>query len=152
MRLNITVGGEAKNGYFNIDPIAEKDDNIKLAIPMHDLGKAVEDAECTEIIVENSICYLPHDHIVNVVAHWVSKLRHKGTLIITDFDIREVVKRYLAGSINLEQFNEIAFGRGHTKKNGIDMNLITKILQHLNMQIVSKKIDYSRFTIVARRP
>jgi hypothetical protein len=152
MRLNITVGGEPKNGYYNIDPLASDNDGVKVAVPMHELGKVVEDAECTEIIVEDSICYLPHDHVPSILSHWISKLRHRGSLIITDFDAREVVKRYMAGTISLTQFNEIMYGRGTTKKNGLDINLLTTYLKNFNMQIVSKKLDNYRYTVIARRP
>ena len=141
MKLNITVGGEAKNGYFNIDPLANQDDGVKLAVPMHDLS-----------VVENAICYLPHDHVFNILAHWISKLRHKGTLIITGFDAREITKRYMAGIINLDQFNEIMFGTEQVKRNGLDMHRLDAYLRQLNMQVTSKKMDSSKFTIVARRP
>jgi hypothetical protein len=148
MKLNITIGGQAKNGYFNIDPTAKDDEAEKTAIPLDQLDKVVDDSECTEIILENILQYIKQQHIGPLFNNIIKKIRHRGKLILIFDDINVILKHFLRGAINLQELNDILY---NAKQSTHTISSIEGVIKGFNLSILSKELNQTKAIIIAQR-
>lgn len=143
MKINISIQPE-DIGYHNISPI-NGDNPFDLQI---------NDNECTEIIADNILDYIPHSQLIPVLTHYVSKMRHGGKIILGGTDLIESMK-VLLSDMNIEESNSRLFGnQKHIwdfKKGGYTCDIIAKCLQSLGLRIILKRIENCRFIVEAKR-
>ena len=95
MKINITLGGSGyKSGYVNVDPtlkrmgeevVLEKANNGQTNVIKADIRNLDEitlENECVEIVAEDILDYLQLGESRKVLAHWISKLRHGGKIVV----------------------------------------------------------------------
>lgn len=105
MKLYISVGQAPLAGFMNIDV-------TKHQINLGNLDNFCDDAECTEIILDGVIQFVPYEKIKDVMLHLLKKLRHGGTFKLTFTDINCIIREYTKGGLNYESLNAMLFGRG----------------------------------------
>jgi predicted SAM-dependent methyltransferase len=156
MKLKISVKDIPYSGYVNIDPkpiINEDTKHIEVNHPEEKL--AIEDATCEEIVIHNYLEKLNADSVYAVIANWVKKLRHSGTIKIIGTNLDTVVRSYLNGQINNLDFNKKLFGeQGNTwDSNSLMMNYmdVVDILVDCGLKIRSKELLGDKYVIVAYR-
>lgn len=148
MKLNITVGGQAKVGYFNIDPTANPNQSDKLALPLDQLDRVAEDSECTEIIIENVLQYIQYRSVPIFLNSIVKKMRHGCRLIIIFDDINVILKHFFRTEFTLEELNDIIY---NGKQSTHSISSMEDILKSLNLNIESKEINQTKGIIIAKR-
>ena len=151
MKINISVNGKPKNGYINIDPSVNKQwDKIK------NLDHVADDSECNEIIAEDMIDFLSSKELKPTVEHWVTKLRHKGKIIIGGTDIYEVCKHFFQKGISLEEANHLIHGK---QLDSCDLRIsqstiesLENLLTGLGIKIMKKRSSNFKMVVEGERP
>ena len=152
MKLNITVGGISKSGYFNIDPTANDNEADKHNMQINELDKVADDAECTEIILDNILNYFLLQNLNNIMPLICKKLRHGGKLIVNFIDASIVSKMFVNNLISLETFNNLIFGQDQiNRRNAYNIKFIQDILTGLGLEIESISYDNTEASITAKR-
>lgn len=160
MKVRISVGQKPISSYLNIDPSPniEKDKIGQFDCYLCDIrniSELVEEAGCEELLVE-TLDYIRSGEIIEVIQHWISRLRHKGKIIIKGTNLESAVKKFLNGEITTLDLNILLFGEGNhpwSYKNGcINLEEVDEILRKGGLKIVSKQIIGTEFIIAAQRP
>jgi len=172
MKLNITIGGnDILSGYLNIDPTHEApqvkiltkssitdniaNDNV-LKADIRNLDGHVEDAECTEIIINNICDFLEMQDALSAMKHWSKKLRHKGSITLIGSDAYEISKAFLNGELNILEFNQQMHGEfsapWDVKMSHFTMEAACEALAALGLEISTKRLHKYNYTVKAVRP
>ncbi len=114
----------------------------------------VADSECDEIV-----CLLtdkiPVNLIGEVVANYVRKLRHNGTISFVGKDIMQIALGLVNRKYNILEVNEYLFGgpEAHNINSScVCANDIAAILQKLGLNITKKSINGLMYAVEAQRP
>ena len=87
MRINLMWGnGSPLSGYTNVDPHSYDKEGV-INSDITDLNDIVGDSEATEILVADVIDYLPKEIVAKAIGHWVTKLRHKGKIVMMALEL-----------------------------------------------------------------
>jgi len=158
MKVNLLyTETEPRPGYLNVSPFTtEESDDLKIG-EVFDLDEWVDDAEATEIIASDVIDYLPANLVMDVIEHWVSKLRRGGTLIIGGTDLYEVCKGFTTYAMDVREAN--AYLHGHAADNPQFVKKITltalglsNFLAQKGLRIIKKRVTGYQFVVEAERP
>ena len=143
MKINITIEPYIIGDYKNISAV----DNI------YEIPASIADvAECKEIIAEELIDYIPVDNMLEVITHYVSKLRLGGKIVLGGTDIIELSKDILHQNKTMIEANHEVFGDPRFPKRGfLALNDVAAILSHLGLKITKQRLDGSKFIIEAIR-
>ena len=154
MKIRITVGETEKlNGYINIDPITKFDE---IAIDIRNIDEVVSDAECTEIISEGVIDFLEKEESMEVLSHWIKKLRHGGRIVVTSIDAREVSRSFYKKEIDIEIFNKAMHGNFsapwdvHLSHSTVEE--LSDFFESQNLNVTKKRINGIKLIVEAERP
>lgn len=151
MKVNITLGNEARSGYININPLADPNDPNFIRTNINDLGVYLDDGEAEEIIALDAIDYAPIQEKEHVLQHWLSKLALNGTIIIGGTEIGNVAKAFALNQLDLNKFTELAYGAQLQKAGLITAEQMTKVLTGLGLRVIEKKIFNFSYYIKAVR-
>ena len=92
MKVRISVGESEKlSGHLNIDPITKFDD---LAVDIRDISEHVDDASCENLIVDHVLGFLEKEEAKRVFLQYMKKIRHEGTIVVSEIDSYEVAKSF----------------------------------------------------------
>lgn len=118
-----------------------------------ELDKHVDDAEATEIVLNNVLEFVPLTELADFLEQIVGKLRHDGTLIITGTDAYSVSKDYVAYKMNIEDFNILIHGAPRTKTATLTLHGMVNFLQKdFGLTIVRKSLEKYDYVVEAKRP
>jgi len=135
VKLNITTEPYELGDYINLS---------------YDDALPCEDAECTEIIAEEIIDYIPIDKTLDIIQLFVSKLRLGGKIVLGGTDIIELSKDILRQNKTMVEVNHELFGDG--KKQGcLALNDVATILSHLGLKVTKQRLDGAKFIVEAIR-
>lgn len=155
MKLRLSVNAEPLNGYINIDPRPQNVGQNVICQDFKNISNVADIAECTELRCDNVLEYIPVDELLNVVTHWVSRLRHGGTIVLNSIDALAVAKAFMKNEINTIQFNHLLFGDSthpwNIKSSIITLYEIAEILKRLGLVINKKRINNFEISIEAIR-
>jgi Glu-tRNA(Gln) amidotransferase subunit E-like FAD-binding protein len=161
MKVKLSIGQTPWTGYLNIDPAPQStsnkiDDYKIVAGDIRNIDAFVEDAECQELIVQGAIDYVPIRLVVDVLHHWIKKLRHKGIITITGTNLESLFKLYLNGQLTTLDINQLLYGVCEHpwtyKSSCICLEEVDEVFRKAGLNIIRKKIEESSFTIVGQRP
>lgn len=147
MRLNFSVRNEF-NGYKNINPLSTD-------VDFSNFDTICEPSECTEIILDDFLSYIKIVNFGKFLQQIVSRLRHKGILIIVFYDLEELSKLVFKNELNIAAYNEILFGRENdkiTKSSIYNIDTINHSLTELGLNVLTMEIDGAEVIIKAQRP
>jgi hypothetical protein len=100
VKLNITLGGPVLNNYINIDPLPRQPQQDLIQAEPDKLDHLVDNNECSQIIAEGVLDFYPLGARYQVITHWLSKLSHGGTLVLTCRDIHDLSRQIHRGEIS----------------------------------------------------
>jgi hypothetical protein len=153
MKLNLTLNGEARDGYTNIDPFPSADPR-KVRGDIRNLTE-VDDGEAEEIIAIDVLDRFTLPDTEKVITHWISKLKHGGELTIGFTDLIELAKAIANRSVNLDQANQILFGSGQAweqKRTALAVVPVCNMLRSKGLNITLKRSQAFKAIIKAVRP
>jgi len=156
MRINLMWGnGSPLSGYTNVDPHSyDKEDVVNGDIT--DLNDIVDDSEATEILVADVIDYLPRAMVAKTISHWVTKLRHKGRIVIGGHDIYEITKIMSQQGISAEEISDVLHGtQNHPwefKASHTTAADLAKTLEQHGLKILKKRVSGFKMIVEAIRP
>ena len=143
MKLQVSMGQSDLAGYTNIDV-------LKSPIDLGKLDDVCEEAECTHIILNNVLKFIPYQQIPIVLQHIGSRLRHKGKITLMFHDLNNIVRSYNVAELDETKLNSTMFGQGY--RSCFSHNYITHIIQTLKLDIVSININKTQTIINIERP
>lgn len=152
MKLNLTLGHPPINGYLNVDPFFDHDGKTKCDL---DKLECVDDGECSEILAIDVLEYVPVPIADQTLTHWVSKLAHKGVLVIGGTNLRQVCKCILDKTLDIDRANQILYGEqrfpGDLKYGMVDMERLCAALQTKGLKVISKQLDGLKMIVKGER-
>lgn len=69
-----------------------------------------DNGEVSQIIALDTIEYIPHNKVYEVISNWVGKLKVSGQLILGFVELLELCNLYHRGNIKHEDFNYLMHG------------------------------------------
>lgn len=142
MKLRLHVGQVNYSGYTNIDL-------KKHMIDLSDLDPVCGESECTEIILEHILNYVPYNNLEKVITHICSRLRHGGKIIIVFNDINSIIRKYNIGELDEESLNSMLYGNG--LRNSFSSYYISSLINELGLDKVSIGIKDCKVTLIVER-
>ena len=154
MKVRISVGESEKlSGHLNIDPITKFDD---LAVDIRDISEHVDDASCENLIVDHVLGFLEKEEAKRVFLQYMKKIRHEGTIVVSEIDSYEVAKSFYKRDVDIDFFNKAIHGNFEkpwdVKLSSFTIDELISILQENNFQIAKNRLYGARFTVEAIRP
>ena len=155
LKVNIGVRlNPVLNGYLNLDLAAQPNENDRIHADIYKLDNLLDHNECDEIILNDSLDYLPYGQArQTALQHIMTKLAHGGKLIIMGSDIYEVCRLGHLGQLDVQALNSIVYGIG--KKSFVrPMDNVQMVLS--SGQFESEEVKYNsnvpfQYTVVMRR-
>lgn len=157
MKINLLLNGDGiRSGYLNLDPLADPNDSMKTQGDICNLDEYVDDAEADEIIATDIIDFLPTNDLESVLSHWLSKLRHGGSIVVGGVDIREVARGLLNQRLTLNQANMLLYGGQQSphdyRKTTLTLQKLLEIFQQLGFKVIQKRQENYFYQVKAERP
>jgi hypothetical protein len=111
VKVNIIYNSSSPlNSHTNISPFNSSNPDIVIG-NIISLDDMYDNGELSEIIALDTIEYLPHTKINEIISNWVSKLKVGGKLILGFVEAYEVCNGYNRGMINQETLNLLLHGK-----------------------------------------
>ena len=156
MRINLMWGnGSPLSGYTNVDPHSYDKEGV-INSDITDLNDIVGDAEATEILAGDVIDYLPKEIVAKAIGHWVTKLRHKGRIVIGGHDIYEITKIVSQQGISAEEISSVLHGEQNNpwefKASHTTATDLAKTLEQHGLKILKKRVSGFKMIVEAVRP
>lgn len=152
MKLNLLINSpkDIRSGYLNIDPAADGKDSRQTG----DLSKLemADAGECDEIVAHDILDAYAGENVDIVLNNWLTKLAHKGKLTLSFVDTNAIARALLNCDIDLETFNVYIHGSTYVKKSCFTLSHIADVLAKLGYNILIKRLENYRATIVIERP
>jgi len=158
MKIKLSIGKLPYSGFLNLDPLSiieeDKRDQFNIIKDFNAINN-IENASCTEILVENAIHYININHMVETIDSWITKLRHNGKIIINGTNLESIVKQYLNGQLTTLDFNVFIYGYNKDLPNYtscVCIDEIEEVLVRAGLNITHKQLIDTEFTITGQRP
>lgn len=142
MKIQLMTSQKELNGYIN----------IKLEDGVSNLDSHVMTAECTELVTNNTINYIPPAQIPQVLDHWISKLRHGASISITSLDMYQVCRSCYNLSLTMSEVTELVYGGSPPKVSAISMIDLSTYLKQKGLTILKKRATNYESVLIAQRP
>lgn len=152
MKINLLINSpnDIRSGYLNIDPAADgKDCRVVGDLAVLDM---VDGNECEEIVAHDILDAYAGENVDIVLSKWLSKLSHGGKLSLSFIDVRSVARALLNGEIDLETFNVYVHGSTYLKKSCFTLTHMTEVFANSGYNVLVKRLENYRATIVIERP
>ena len=152
MKINLILDGHPLSGYRNIDPYGFGDET-KTVGDIHNLNDIVEDAEATEILALDVIDFMPSDTVLTAISHWVSKLRHRGTIVIGGKDLWQISKAIHQKILDITEANEAIHGTEEKPRlSHLTIDRLVSIMEDQGLKILKKRVNKFDMVVEAQRP
>ena len=142
MKLHLSVNKLELAGYTNIDV-------TKQPIDLGKLDNICSTSECTDIIVDDLLRFIPYEALPGVAQHLISKLRHKGRITIIFTDFNSIIREFNTGNIDEKTLNQLLFLNG--SRSCFSSEYLTNALKATQINIVSVSVG-KKTIIIAERP
>ncbi len=155
LKINLKLGGQNLNGYLNIDPISSAEGCVQHNLD--NIEDLVDHNSASEFIANDVLDYLPIGMKQNVLTHWLTKISHGGSFIMTGTDIREAARLIHTGKVDMmTQGNNLLYGMGNnmwTLKKGLLTweDAVNMIMSTGQFQVESMKFQDYKYVIKAVR-
>lgn len=152
-KLNLGCGNDLRNGYVNIDiaPI----NNLDHQIDAKNLDDVCDDEAVDEILASNILNMFSYREVLNILQHWVDKLKPGGTIKIVVPDLVELAKAFLNGELKSDHFILQLYGKQEHEhdfnRTGFDIVLLQSVLETVKMKITSKHIVNATIVMEAEK-
>ncbi len=156
MKLNLTISGLARNGWMNVDPLTQPNDQSKIAHNLDNLDEYVDNNECEEVVALEVLDIFPVQMKQQVLNHWSAKVAHGGTLTFSGVDLDKIAKIAFSKQVDSNQVNRLLYGECNnmwTIKKGLltTQQACELALTSGQFKILSKEISGINYIIKAER-
>lgn len=154
MKLHLSINGTPQNGYKNIDPFPQTADGLTADYgDLDKLDKLVDDAEADEIWVDNVLNYIADYDIESYINHWLSKLRHGGTIHFDSTDLYSIALAVHTGSLTGAEARYLLYGVRNvpSKLSSYEIGELERLLGMKGLKIVRKSCNDFVVTVTALR-
>ncbi len=169
MKINITLGGSGyKSGFVNIDPTlkrmgeevvlenANDEQTNVIKADIRNLDEITLENECVEIVAEDILDYLQLGESRKVLAHWISKLRHGGKIVVGGTDILEVCRMFYKKAIDTDSLNVLMHGNFEevwsVKLSHTTMEDLVSFLESQGIKVTKKRLQGVNMLVEGERP
>lgn len=157
MKVNLLLDnpGDVRSGYLNIDPFAPAEGDQRVKGDVSDISWAVDDAEATEIVALDVIDFFPARDADRVLNNWLSKLARGGRLTVSAVDVREVARAFLAGTLHLDDVNDLLHGKQEQpwqcRRAAYTLDQLVEVLGNLGYKVLLKRVQNHRAVVTVER-
>jgi hypothetical protein len=145
MKLFVAINKQGLNGYTNLI-LANQ------AIDFNNLNNVCEQAECTDLILDEILEYIPIQNVIDVLTQFITRLRKNGRFTIVGIDINDTLKAYHNGQLSIADLNAMIFGTEKIHKcSAFSYTDLEPILTSKGLQIISIDLLGSKFILTAKR-
>ena len=111
------------------------------------------DSECREIVCVNLLSSFKISEHKSIIDMLHKKIRIGGTLVIEDFDLRTISRRFYRDEVTINFVNSAIFGESANLKSIVDMDYIEENINNKNFVVSEKSYigDEGRFIIKIKR-
>lgn len=159
MKVNLLMDNPAdvRPGYVNIDLLAPEGDPLgRIQCDPSNLESIADAAEVVELIAHDILDRVPMHQANAVLDHWLSRLAHGGTIVISCVDLLEVAKSLQNRLITVEQANQLLHGEQDKawkfRQANYTLAQLADTLRGKGLLVQKKRITDFRAVVVARRP
>lgn len=159
MRLNLLMDnpGDIRQGYLNVDLLAPDSDPAgRVQCDPSNLAPLVDAGEVTELVAHGILDLIPMHQANALLDHWLSRLAHGGTIVLSCVDILEVTKSLQNRLITIEQANVFLHGEQDKpwrfRQANYTLAQLADILHDKGLRVQQKRINDFRAIVVAQRP
>lgn len=128
---------------------SEPDNYIHLSLLNGFHKNIVGDAECTEILADDLIDYIPLEKMGEILGWIRSKMRHGCKLILGGTDIYEVSRAFSSYYIGLNDLNKLLYAQN--KSAVLTLPALVELVQQLGLKIISKRVNGYKMVVIAER-
>lgn len=143
MRLYLGINiEEERNGFTKIDPVLGKN-------PLT-LDEYCDKNECEEIYGPYILNYIGPDKLLDVTAHYISKLRHGGKILLGGTDLYNVAVKIVNGDVSFMDSNRLLYNTlpvWNLKQGCYSAMIISDIFENAGLKITKKYIDGDNFIV-----
>ena len=157
-KVNLIYGvGDIMHTHVNINPFAEKADNVKVVrSEITNLDRHVDDSELDELRAIDVINYVEIDKVEGTINNWCQKIRLGGKIIIGGIDLMEVCKSFSEYKSDLTEANILLHGSQEKpyliRRSSFTALGISDYLQSkFNFTVMKKRVNSYRMVVEARR-
>jgi hypothetical protein len=149
-KLQLLLGGKPLNGYLALDPTAQPNDSSRVLADLTKLDQYVDNNECEEVLALDIIDYFPLQARQPLIIHWLTKVAHGGTFVLSSLDLHEYARLLHNGSFqDVVQYNQLLFGGFVQRKSTIPLDDTVKIIQSTG-QMVIEEIKYNNVFYIVK--
>ena len=154
MKINLLHGeGQKMAGFQNISSLSVENEEI-IWCDVRNLDVVVDDGEAEVLIARNVINYMPQEHLISTLNHWISKLRRGGRIVVGAIDLYEIARQIHIRDIELSESNTFLYGEDELriKRNIFPTSSLIDFFNDNNMPILKVKLDGHNMIVEAERP
>ena len=152
MKVNLSVNKPALSGYINLDPAGGEG---KYQALFDDIEKFAGDAQCTEILGDDTLDFVSVDKIKELVTLFIKKLRHGGRLILGGTDLYSVCQDIFNGKINTREANYLLHGEHKNQWDfrhcQISLLDLCDLFEKLGLKLNKKRVDGYKMIVEGER-
>ena len=160
MRLRFSIKQPVATNCINIDPFPQNVNDEKVSITniqnYEYISSFVHDSQCTEILLDKCLNYIPFKKIVDFLSFVSSKLRKNGKLIIINDDLNSVISMYESGKIDCFDLNQLLFGEQSSatdfKSSSLSLvDMVTLLEDIQNLKVIKRQFSNHQFIVEATK-
>jgi hypothetical protein len=157
MKINLLLADNSpRSGYTNIDPLAPPNDPLRKVGDFGDLNEHVDNAECDELVANDVLDFLPAHQIDEVLNHWVSKIRHGGTITVGGLDLREVARGLVKHELGIDDANLLIYGAQQAawqhRRSATTIQNVLAAMASRGLRPLKKRVENYFYIITMERP
>jgi hypothetical protein len=142
MKLQISVGQPPLAGFLNIDATTAQ-------VDLGNLEGICEAAECTEILINDVLKFMPYEKLPEVIHHISSRMRHGAKLTLIFTDVNSVIREYNRGAVDEKLLNQLVFNGA---RSAFSYDYMVRIIQAVRLELLEVNISKEQVIITAKRP
>lgn len=158
MKVNLLLDNPAgvRNGYINIDPFAPDNDRDRVKGDVSTISHSIDDGEASEILAYDILDFFAANMADEILAHWLSKLAHGGTLTVAVIDLLEVARGVTSHIVSIEQAQDLLHGlqekKWDLKKSSYTLQQLVSTISSRGYKVLSKRVENYRAIVTCQRP
>lgn len=157
MKINLLLGNnDLRSGYINVDPLASGEDRQRYKADWTNLDDLCCAGEAQEIVALEVLNYLGRDAADKVLAHWVSRLGHGGTLTVSVIDPNRIARALISGELSEQDANGLLYGQQsqpwQCRKLAYSLATLSDKMRQLGLQVLKQVHHGYQCCVMAVRP
>lgn len=138
------------NTHTNISPFNSTQDPELLVGDTTNIDWIVDNGECEEIVVLDTLEYIPYNKVFDVISNLVGKLKVGGELILGFHEIEEICRLFYRGHISYNEMNKLLYGEGKVSTYS-SIDLVEKLTKQHTIRLKKHVLKSTDCSLVFER-